>query len=79
MKKLFALLLAGAMLFSLAACGGENNRHEKEVSSIEEAGQQPAIVNNFRQGMHSYRQGDGSIHFGSPLGNGSATIVSDGD
>lgn len=66
MKKLLATLFAGAILFSLAACGGEKNQPEKKVSSIGEAGRQPAIVNDYRQGMRPYRQGDGKIHFGNP-------------
>jgi|GEM_PF-2962605 hypothetical protein len=44
MKKLLATLFEGAILFSLAACGGEKNQPEKKVSSIGEAGRQPAIV-----------------------------------
>lgn len=79
MKKLLAILLAAAMALSLAACGGEKNQPEKKVSSIGEAGHQPTIINDYRQGMRPYRQGDGKIHFGNPSGGNSTTIVEGSD
>lgn len=79
MKKTLVLFLASVMLLCFTACGGEKEQKEKEVSSIGEAGRGPAIVNDYRQGMKPYRQGDGSFHFGNPGGGNSAIIIEGGN